>query len=187
MRDRKRGATVDERLVIRDMTEPDSLTISRAFQTQGWNKSMTQYQEYWEQMELGSRTVLVAEQSEQFAGYLTIKWQSGHPPFRENRTPEIADLNVLIRCRRRGIGTALMDAAESRIGSRSGVAGIGVGMTEDYGAAQIMYAKRGYTPDGRGLWYRDRQLSRGDTALVDDDLVLYFTKDLRMGTPSRRA
>jgi hypothetical protein len=52
-------------------------------------------------------------------------------------------------------------------------------MTADYGAAQHLYVRRGYLPDGRGLHYADRSLSYGDTVTVDDALVLNFTKRLR--------
>ena len=60
--------------------------------------------------------------------------------------------------------------------SRGPVAGIGVGMTADYGAAQRLYIKRGYVPDGRGLVAGEHHVSWGETVRVDDDLVLYFTK-----------
>jgi hypothetical protein len=37
---------------------------------------------------------------------------------------------------------------------------------------------RGYVPDGKGLTYADRTLQRGDTATVDDELVLFFVREL---------
>lgn len=69
-----------------------------------------------------------------------------------------------------------MEAAEKIIAARSPVAGIGVGVTADYGPAQILYARRGYLPDGNGLVQRGRRLGYGETVEVDDELVLYFTK-----------
>jgi GNAT superfamily N-acetyltransferase len=88
------------------------------------------------------------------------------------------DFNVLPHHRRRGIGSRLMDAAERRIAERAPIAGIGVGMDRDYGAAQQLYVKRGYVPDGRGLTSHHRQLAWGETVTVDDGLALYFTKEL---------
>jgi hypothetical protein len=61
---------------------------------------------------------------------------------------------------------------------RSGVVGIGVAMDPDYGPAQGMYARRGYIPDARGLTSHNRHVKWGDYVKVDDDLVLYFTKEL---------
>jgi hypothetical protein len=41
--------------------------------------------------------------------------------------------------------------------------------------------RRGYVPDGRGLCRGGLQLRHGDAFVVDDDLALYFTKQLRVG------
>jgi len=98
--------------------------------------------------------------------------------FREAGIPEIADFNVLIKYQRKGIGTRLMDEAERRIAQRSSIAGIGVGLTSDYGAAQVLYVKRGYVPDGHGICSDGQSLEYGEQISIDDDLVLYLTKVL---------
>jgi Acetyltransferases len=126
-----------------------------------------------------ARDVYVAFVENKFAGYLTICWTSTYPPFREATIPEIADFNVLPQFRRQGIGTALMDKAESEIAKTSPIAGIGVGMDSDYGAAQQLYVLRGYVPDGRGLHHKDRQIHYGEEVIVDDSLALYLIKKLR--------
>jgi hypothetical protein len=122
--------------------------------------------------------VLVASLQSVFAGYLTICWQSHYLPFQEADIPEIVDFNVLPYFRRIGIGSRLMDAAEAGIALVSPLAGIGVGMTADYGAAQRMYALRGYLPDARGLMHDHQPVTFGLDVRVDDDLCLYFTKKL---------
>ena len=38
--------------------------------------------------------------------------------------------------------------------------------------------KRGYVPDGRGITYRDCFVEEGTSVVVDDDLVMHFTKQL---------
>ena len=101
-----------------------------------------------------------------------------YPYFRDNGIPEIEDLNVLDHLRRRGIASALMDEAERRIGEKSRVAGIGVGLHPGYNAAQRMYVLRAYVPDGRGVAYNHRYVQEGERVPFDDDLVLYFTKEL---------
>jgi len=116
---------------------------------------------------------------EQFVGYLTICWKSDYEPFREKNIPEIVDFNVLPKYRRLGIGTQLMNKAENEIASVNSTAGIGVGMTPDYGAAQRLYVLRGYVPDGLGLHWKDHQTQYGEEVKVDDDLALYFTKELK--------
>jgi ribosomal protein S18 acetylase RimI-like enzyme len=165
-------------LTIRDLDKGDIAAIAQAFGAIDWDKPASQYEHYLAQQQSGERAVLVALLDGEFAGYLTIVWTSGYGPFQAAGIPEIVDFNVLPLFRRRKIGSALMDEAERRIGERSAVAGIGVGMTADYGAAQRLYVRRGYLPDGRGLSSHHRQLHYGETATVDDGLVLYFTKVL---------
>jgi hypothetical protein len=48
-----------------------------------------------------------------------------------------------------------------------------------YNAAQRLYLKRGYIPDGRGVTYRDRFVEEGEQVALDDDLVLHLTKELK--------
>ena len=163
---------------IRLLEAQDIPLIADAFAELGWNKPTSQYERYFEEQQRDERTVLVAFQQEAFCGYLTICWTSHYPPFNAQDIPEITDFNVLPALRRQGIGSRLLDEAESRIAQRSPIAGIGVGLYADYGAAQRLYVKRGYVPDGQGLVYHDRHIHRGEQVVVDDDLVLYFTKIL---------
>ena len=161
---------------IRLLEMQDIPGIVAAFQQLGWNKPASQYENYLLEQELGARNVYVALVEEAFAGYLTICWSSSYEPFRSEGIPEIVDLNVLPGFRRRGIGTQLMDRAESEIAVVSSTAGIGVGMTADYGAAHRLYVLRGYVPDGRGLHYRGYRVRHAENITVDDTLALYLTK-----------
>jgi hypothetical protein len=52
-----------------------------------------------------------------------------------------------------------------------------VGVYSDYGPAQRMYAKRGYIPDGMGLFHKGQPVKPGRDVFVDDDLVLYLVKE----------
>lgn len=113
-----------------------------------------------------------------FAGYLTIKWQSDYAPFRAANIPEIVDFNVLKKFQRLGIGSKLMDEAERRIKRVSKRAGIGFGVYQDYGAAQVLYVKRGYVPDGNGINRNSVPLRHGDVETIDDGLILCLVKDL---------
>lgn len=165
-----------EQTLIRRLEIGDTLEIVTAFQHLGWNRPASQYEQYLVEQELGTRDVYVAFVEERFAGYLTICWSSSYEPFQSAGIPEIVDFNVLPAFRRRGVGTQLMNRAEIEIAKVSPTAGIGVGMTVDYGAAQRMYALRGYLPDGRGLHYRGYRVRHGETITVDDSLALYLTK-----------
>jgi GNAT superfamily N-acetyltransferase len=163
---------------IRNIEPTDPQIISAAFDRIGWNKSIEQYQKYYEESQTGDRDVIVATHGTDFLGYGTIVWTPQYIPFKEKNIPEIQDLNVLPAFRRKGVASLIMNEAELRISKRTNVAGLGVGLIADYGSAQRMYVNRGYIPDGNGITYNYQVISYGDTVLCDDDLVLWFTKKL---------
>jgi GNAT superfamily N-acetyltransferase len=136
---------------------------------------VAQYERYLAEQRDGVRSVLVATVDDEYAGYVTVRWES--PYF--GTIPEIQDFNVLPKLRRQGIGSALMDAAEELVAERSPVVGIGVALYPDYGQAQRMYVRRGYLPDGRGLIYDGRQVPPMEMIRNDDSATLMFTKQLR--------
>ena len=77
-------------LTLRPLQPSDVQTIVAAFAAIGWNKTpANQYERYLEEQDLGERAVLVAFWHEEFAGYLTICWQSSYPPFMDEGIPEI--------------------------------------------------------------------------------------------------
>jgi GNAT superfamily N-acetyltransferase len=167
-----------QKLLIREMEYEDCSVIACAFKKQRWNKPLEQFRNYYRQQAEGIRKVLVSEGNGEFAGYLTILWQSKYPPFREKNIPEISDFNVLKKFRRQGVGTKLMDVAESLVAESSTIVGLGVGLTADYGDALHLYLKRGYIPDGRGISQSCELIKYGDRVMVDDNLNLYLIKEL---------
>ncbi len=153
--------------------------IVAVFRALGWGgKDRAQYERYLREQTDDLRRVILARQDGVFAGYVTVLWRSPYAPFADENIPEVQDFNVIPAFRRRHIGTALMDEAERLIAARSPVAGIGVGLDQDYGAAQHLYVLRGYVPDALGITSHGRRVDRGDSVPIDDDLVLYLTKRL---------
>jgi GNAT superfamily N-acetyltransferase len=164
---------------IRLLEESDPPSIAAAFKNMGWNKPETQYQRYLQEQISGTRTCFVAIFNGQFAGYVTVNLRPAYAGFADLNIPEIQDLNVLTTYRRKGIASRLLDRAEGEAARRSGVVGIAVGLHPGYNAAQRLYAKRGYIPDARGITYRNRYVEEGASVVLDDDLVMHFTKQLR--------
>jgi GNAT superfamily N-acetyltransferase len=133
---------------IRAMQAEDVNAIFEAFQY----KMRKQYELYWQGNEDGSRVTLVAtDETGLVIGYTNVVFTSEYRPFAEADIPEINDLNVIEDWQKRGVGTALIRQCE-RIARQRGVKqmGIAFGLTPDYGAAQRLYPKLGYIPDGRG-------------------------------------
>jgi GNAT superfamily N-acetyltransferase len=166
-------------LAIRPLNQNDPVVIAAAFAQIGWNKPEAQFRQYLGEQAAGIRTCLVAIVDSHFAGYLTVNWRPSYPGFSELEIPEIQDLNVLRPFQRQGIASRLLDCAETEVARHSGSVGIGVGLHPGYNVAQRMYVRRGYIPDGRGVTYRDHYVDEGAHVLLDDDLVLHFTKQLR--------
>ena len=175
----KTGESMIMDAYIRPFNGKDIPEIAKAFEELGWNKPASQYERYLAEQEFRLRNVYVALIEDQFAGYLTVCWKSNYETFLRANIPEITDFNVLPKFRRKGVGTQLMDKAEDEITKVSPIAGIGVGMTPDYGAAQRLYVLRGYVPNGLGLYWKNHRTKFGDEVRVDDDLVLYLTKELK--------
>lgn len=166
-------------IALRPLELADAPIIAAAFTAIGWNKPVEKYRRYFFEQQAGLREVIVAQVGGVFAGYGNVVWRPSYRPFRDAAIPEIQDLNVLPDFRRQGVATAIMDEAETRIATRSAVAGIGVGLYGDYGPAQRMYVRRGYMPDGRGITYHNEHVAPGSAVAADDDLVLWLTKRLR--------
>ncbi len=164
---------------VRLMEKGDAGPLSAAFEAVGWHKPVELFERYLAQQADGKRTALLALADGEPAGYLTVNWRPRYRPLHAEGYPEIQDFNVLPQYRRRGIGTLLMDIAEGLAQDRSPVVGIGVGLYADYGAAQVLYVRRGYVPDGQGVTTCDVPVHPGHSVCVDDNLVLHFLKELR--------
>ncbi len=171
-----------ETLSIRTLEAGDVLVIGAAFDRIGWRGRGAMCKQYLREQEQGERVGLVAFADGTFAGYVTVKWHSEYPSFAEQGIPEVSDLNVLPEFRRRGIASRLVDEAERRIFERSAVAGIGVGVSADYGPAQRMYVSRGYVPDGRGLFGYGHFVPDNATVLVGL-CAIYLTRERPATTP----
>ncbi len=163
---------------IRPFMEFDIPKITDDFNKAEWPKSEKLFEQYWQEQEDGERLVWLAFYQSEFAGYVTLKWESSYKPFKEEEIPEIKDLNILPEYRRKGIGSHLLEIAEKAASKRSNVVGLGCGLHYSYGNAQKLYAEHGYIPDGNGMTYKYEHVEWGNKAAVDDDLVLWLTKKL---------
>jgi GNAT superfamily N-acetyltransferase len=163
---------------LRLFTINDIDMIVKSFAAVQWPKPRATFEQYLQEQVSGTRQFWLAFDQDQFAGYVTLNWQSQYQPFREKNIPEIMDLNVLPNFRERGIGSTLLEAAENEAFVKSNVVGIGVGLYPGYGNAQKIYVKRGYIPDGLGVTYNYERVEPGNSVMLEDDLVLWFTREI---------
>lgn len=169
----------DEELTIRRMQSGDISAITQAERDQGWHVEEAKQAQRFRDQEEGRSISLVAEYLGHVAGYINVYRQGIDGPEAFRHWPEIVDFGVLIKFRRRGIGSRLMDAAEALATMLADRVYLGVGLHSGYGSAQRMYVKRGYLPDGTGAWYNGQICAEYASCCNDDDLVLYFSKRLK--------
>ena len=160
---------------IRKMQEYDIKNLSQGFINQGWPGREEILDRYFLEQECGEREVLVAEVEGALAGYITILPCAKQGPF-AGMAPELSDFNVFEPFQNQGIGNLLLEEAEKRVKLISDKVTLGVGLHSGYGPAQRLYMKRGYIPDGTGVWYQNQPLEMNATIQNNDDLVLYLSK-----------
>lgn len=163
-------------ITIHTLTSKDITTIVKQFAAHDWPKPASTFEKYLSEQQSNKRHIWLAFYEKQFAGYVTLTWQSLYEPFRQKHIPEIMDLNVLPPYRNKGIGSLLIETAEQKAFTRGNTVGIGVGLYAGYGSAQKIYVARGYQPDGLGVTYNYQFITPGTTVCLDDDLILWFTK-----------
>lgn len=169
----------DEEIWIRDMAAADARIITDEEIAQGWHQSIEKYENRLKDQREGKCVSLVAEYRGNVAGYINVYPDAKYGAFGNQGLPEIVDFGVLIKYQKRGIGSKLMDAAEQIAAGYADTVFLGVGLHSGYGSAQRMYVKRGYIPDGSGVWYGDHVCEPYAACENDDDLVLYLSKKLK--------
>jgi GNAT superfamily N-acetyltransferase len=197
----------DDLVTIRDMKQSDCLIIHNEITAQNWNSEISRYEAYYNEQANNERYVFIAEYRGNIAGYTTLipvamegpfapstrqhdcitYSEANTPPLSGKATiatevsqgiPEVVDFNVFIKYQRLGIGNRILDAAEAKAAEFSNILSLGVGLHSGYGSAQRIYVKRGYLPDGSGVWYQNRHLGQHEPCNNDDELILYFSKVL---------
>ncbi len=171
----------DDVISIRTIQKNDIIKIVTAFnEPVGCEGRFEKYiNRCFKQNEKKERVTFIAFINNEIAGYANILYKSSYPHFLEKNIPEINDLMVRLKYRRKGIGKMLIDKCEEFASHKYDYIGLGVGLYRDYGSAQKLYTKNGYILDGNGLMYNNVQVKPGRDVFVDDDLLLYLYKKIR--------
>lgn len=133
----------------------------------------------------GTGTYLIAWQETLPVGCCLILWEGCVAPQLRAALPEaveISNVHVHPEARGRGIGTALIQAAEHRVAAR-GCGLITIGVTEDNPRAALLYARLGYRDTGLRSTARYRY---PDDNGVDREVVEHNITLAKRGRGGRR-
>lgn len=138
------------------------------------------YERCFERRQEGELDIVIGEiRDGGAAGFCLLNWVPKYALFRKLEIPEIQDLNVRRSERKKGLGQAIILFCEDAVRAKGRPdIGIGVGLDSRFGAAQRLYARLGYIPDGSGVSYDRKQIACGEVRPVDENLCLMMTKSL---------
>ena len=123
-------------------------------------------------------SALVATYNNEVAGYVFVYYKCRWGGLANSCIPGVVDLIVFQKYRKKGIATALMDAAEAIARKYASRVYLDVCLNSEYGPAQRLYIKRGYLPDGKGAYYEEKVCETGAVIKNDDELTLCLVKEL---------
>lgn len=123
-------------------------------------------------------SALLALYNGEIAGYVFVYYKCRWGGLANCDLPCIIDLIVFEKYRRNGIATSLMDVAENIARRYSDKIYLDVCLNSGYGAAQRLYVKRGYVPDGKGVYYEEKVCDTNAICKNDDELTLCMVKEL---------
>lgn len=172
----------NENIMIRSMKQNDAQIIYDEYIAQNWHHPIEVLESYYKDQENNKKKIFIAEYNGDVAGYTTLIFSDSVGPFAHKEFPVVVDFSVFIKYRNKGIGNKILDVVEDYASKISDTICLGVGLHSGYGSAQRMYIKRGYVPDGTGVWYQDKNLEQYADCKNDDDLILYLSKSLRRTT-----
>ncbi len=168
----------DTNLLIRSMEPEDARVIYETYLSYGWHPSLETYENYFSEQTENKRKVFIAVFEGAVCGLCTLVMNPEEGPWAGMGYPEIVDLTVFFHVHNKGIGNKLLDAAEHEASEVSDTVYLAVGLHSGYGAAQRIYVRRGYIPDGSGVWYHGKPLEQYAPCCNDDDLLLFLSKKL---------
>lgn len=170
------------KLILQILQKEDLTDIIKTFTFPWTSFQVTQekWERYYAEQQTNIRTVCIAKIGDEFVGYGSLLKNTEYPEFKNLGIPEINDVWISAEYRGNGFGKKLVEYLEViALEKNHKWVGIGVGLYKDYGFAQKLYVRMGYIPDGNGATYKYQSVTPGDTYPVDDDLIIWFKKDLQ--------
>lgn len=123
-------------------------------------------------------SALVALCDGEIAGYVFLYYKGRWGGLANQNLPSIVDLIVFEKYRNKKIASALMDVAEEIAKQHGNQVYLDVCLNSEYGPAQRLYIKRGYVPDGKGIYYEEKVCKIDEIYKNNDELTLCLVKEL---------
>ena len=109
-------------------------------------------------------------------GFAVLNLEPSYGIYKRIEIAEIQDVFILPECRRQGVASTLIKYCEDQV--TSDMVGISVPVSPQYGAAQRLYYKLGYEPDGNGVTYDREAVEHGAHVTLNERLCLMMVKRL---------
>lgn len=123
-------------------------------------------------------SALLALYNGEIAGYVFLYYKCKWGGLANCDIPGVVDLIVFEKYRKKGVATVLMDSAEEIAKKHCDKVYLDVCLNSKYGPAQRLYVKRGYVPDGKGVYYEEKVCETNAMCRNDDELTLCLVKKL---------
>lgn len=123
-------------------------------------------------------SALIALYQGKVAGYVFLYYKCRWGGLANCKIPGVVDLIVFEEYRKKGIATNLMNVAEDIAKRHGDKVYLDVCLCSEYGPAQRLYIKRGYLPDGKGVYYEEKVLEADAICKNNDELTLCLVKEL---------
>lgn len=162
-----------------ERSDIDELVKNFSFSWVGPEKTLAKWNAYYAEHEAGERHVCLVKKDKHIVGYGSLLAESAYKPFEQADVFEIADVWIAKSERQQGLATLLITYFESIAQDEEAThIGMGVPLYASYAAAQCLCVRVGYLPDGEGMTYQGIPVVPGKQYPIDDDLRLWFIKDL---------
>jgi len=166
-------------IIIRQCVQEDIFNLTNFAKLSNHSIEPLYFETAFEEQLHDKRIIFLAFLDKELAGYIHLNFNPQYIPFKRFNIPEIQDLFVHPDLRQRGIGGQLILTCEAEAKNRCGSdIGIGVGVTAQFGPAQKLYIKMGYSPDGAGAVFDRSQIQSGDIRPIDERVCFMLVKSL---------
>ena len=161
---------------VRAMRESDAAAFDYEYTLSGEIKSGETFKTLYARQRMKKVNVYVAEFECKLLGYIVVSYET---TLKGEIIVHIEDMYVLPLFRKCGVGQSLLNYAEREIVRRYDKVNASIGIGAAYGAAQRLFIKNGYMPDGLGVRFNGRILQEGANATNVRSLCLKFSKELK--------